>query len=194
MLDWRCESWLHCTFVSIPYTRWLMALYYQFHSAVHFNRNKRTHTVMCLPWPGLLKRTAHRITNFTCTSTSRRRCKNTSYESDFFCSFCELSNCISCFVLLFKEHDTNFVFHVPLISCATVKRISTPEIQIRVTLTEHSPIFSRVRKAVKSDDYFRHICPYAWNNSAPTGRIFMKFDGFSKICRENSTVIKIWQE
>jgi hypothetical protein len=50
-----------------------------------FNRNKRTHTVMCLPWPGLLKRTAHRITNFMCTS--RRRCKNTSYESEYFVHF-----------------------------------------------------------------------------------------------------------
>jgi len=32
----------------------------------------------------------------------------------------------------------------------------------------------------------------AWNNSAPTGRIFMKFGiYFSKICRENSSFIKI---
>ena len=32
--------------------------------------------------------------------------------------------------------------------------------------------------------------------SAPTRRIFMKFDVdyFSKICRENSSFIKIWQE
>ena len=33
-----------------------------------------------------------------------------------------------------------------------------------------------------------------WNNSAPTGRIFMKFgiSYFSKICRENSSFSKIW--
>jgi hypothetical protein len=33
----------------------------------------------------------------------------------------------------------------------------------------------------------------AWNNSAPTGRILIKFDMrfFSKICRENSNLIKI---
>jgi len=37
-----------------------------------------------------------------------------------------------------------------------------------------------VRKTVKSDCYFLHVCPsvpqFAWNNSAPTGRIFTKFD------------------
>jgi hypothetical protein len=31
-------------------------------------------------------------------------------------------------------------------------------------------IFRRVHKIAKSD------CPSAWDNSAPTGRIFMKFD------------------
>jgi len=38
----------------------------------------------------------------------------------------------------------------------------------------------RVRKIASSDYWFRHIGPsvrlYACNNSAPTGRIFMKFD------------------
>ena len=35
-----------------------------------------------------------------------------------------------------------------------------------------------------------------WNNTAPTEQIFMKFDiwVFSKVCRENSNFIKIWQE
>ena len=75
-----------------------------------------------------------------------------------FCSFCELSACISCFLLLFKEYDNNFVFHVPLIACAKVKRRSTSEIQIKITPTENSSIFSRVRKVVKSDDYFRDVC------------------------------------
>jgi len=39
-------------------------------------------------------------------------------------------------------------------------------------------------------------CPPARNNSAPSGRIFMKFDTeyFSKICRESSRINKIWQE
>ena len=40
------------------------------------------------------------------------------------------------------------------------------------------------------------VRPSAWNNSAPTGRIFMKFDidCFSKICRENSSFITISQQ
>ena len=39
-------------------------------------------------------------------------------------------------------------------------------------------------------------CPSAWNNAAPTGRIFMKSDiwMFSTISRENSSFIKIWKE
>ena len=40
-------------------------------------------------------------------------------------------------------------------------------------------VFRRVRKIAKSDCWLRHVCPsVAWNNSAPTGRIFMKFDIF----------------
>jgi hypothetical protein len=43
------------------------------------------------------------------------------------------------------------------------------------------------------------ICPSAWNNLAPTGRILMKLDigdffFLSKIGRENSIFIKIRQE
>jgi len=47
--------------------------------------------------------------------------------------------------------------------------------------------------------FIMSVCPSvlsvrlsAWN-SAPTGRIYFKFD-FSKICPENSSFIKIWQE
>ena len=35
--------------------------------------------------------------------------------------------------------------------------------------------FRRVREIARSD-WLRHVCPSACNNSAPTGRIFMKFD------------------
>ena len=39
---------------------------------------------------------------------------------------------------------------------------------------------TRVRKIARSDYYLRHVrpsvCPSAWNNSAPTGRIFIKFE------------------
>ena len=34
----------------------------------------------------------------------------------------------------------------------------------------------RVRKIAKSDYKLRHACLSAWNNSAPTGRIFLEFD------------------
>ena len=41
-------------------------------------------------------------------------------------------------------------------------------------------IFWRVRKIAKRDCWHRHVCPpvrpSSWNNSAPTERIFMKFD------------------
>ena len=47
----------------------------------------------------------------------------------------------------------------------------------------------RVRKIEKSDLDSPRVSP--WNNSAPTGRIFVKliFKYFSKICRENSSLI-----
>ena len=55
----------------------------------------------------------------------------------------------------------------------------------------------RVPKIAKSDYQLRHVCPSAWGNWAPTGRIFMKFDiyiyFFFQICRENSSFIKIRQ-
>ena len=49
----------------------------------------------------------------------------------------------------------------------------------------------------KIDYQLRHVRPPAWNNSAHTGRIFMKFNiwgFFSKICPENSSLIEIEQE
>jgi len=42
---------------------------------------------------------------------------------------------------------------------------------------------------------FLSVRPAAWNNSAPTGRILVNiFQYFSKIYRENSRFIHIWQE
>jgi hypothetical protein len=38
------------------------------------------------------------------------------------------------------------------------------------------------------------VCLLSWNSSAPTERIFMKFEYFSKICQRNSSFVKIWQE
>jgi len=42
------------------------------------------------------------------------------------------------------------------------------------------------RKATTS--FVTSVCPSAWNNSAPTGRIFMKFEYVSRICRGNTRV------
>jgi hypothetical protein len=66
-----------------------------------------------------------------------------------------------------------------------VQRLSTTS----VTRTYvYEGVFIRgVRKIEKNDYYLRHVCPsvhlLAWNNSAPTGRIFMKFD----------TNIRVWR-
>ena len=45
--------------------------------------------------------------------------------------------------------------------------------------------FRRVHKTAKSD-VITFVLLSAWNNSAPTGRIFVNYEDFSKICRENS--------
>ena len=51
--------------------------------------------------------------------------------------------------------------------------------------------FVKLRKATVS--LVMSVFPSAWKSSAPTGRIFMKFDVgvFSKIYRENSIFTKI---
>jgi hypothetical protein len=58
-----------------------------------------------------------------------------------------------------------------------------------------------VHKRLPLASLTRHVCPFfrtsARKNSAPNGQNFTKFDiwiFFSKICRENSSFIKIWQE
>jgi hypothetical protein len=60
-------------------------------------------------------------------------------------------------------------------------------------------IVRRVREIAKSDYFLRHVCPSAWNSSAPTGRIFIKFDiwgFFENLWRkfklyENRTGVKV---
>ena len=56
-----------------------------------------------------------------------------------------------------------------------------------------------VRKIAKGDYCLCHVSlsvrPSSWNNSAPTRRVFIKFSWvISKIYRENSSFIKIWQQ
>ena len=62
--------------------------------------------------------------------------------------------------------------------------------------SKYAVISGRVRKILQSDSFVMSVRPSAWNNSAPTGRIFMKFDIglFSKIRPENSSFIKVWHE
>jgi len=50
---------------------------------------------------------------------------------------------------------------------------------------------AKLRKA--TINFVIYVCLYAWNISAPAGQIFMKIniEYFSKICRENSNLIKI---
>jgi len=63
-------------------------------------------------------------------------------------------------------------------------------------------IFRRVHKLRKATiSFVMSVCPSAhlsaWNNFAPTGRIFMKFvirGFFSKIYQESSSFINIGQE
>jgi hypothetical protein len=38
------------------------------------------------------------------------------------------------------------------------------------------------------------VCSSEWNDSAPTGWIFMIFEHFLKICQEDSNFVNIWQE
>ena len=81
----------------------------------------------------------------------------------------------------------------------------TPTVQIRceyfTTMNNYAIIkdietvfgeFSKYLKAITSFDM--SVCPSAWNNLAPTGRIFMKFGirgFFSNIRRENPRFINV---
>jgi len=53
--------------------------------------------------------------------------------------------------------------------------------------------FRSVRKISKRDNQLRHVClsvcPSAWNNSVPTGRIFVKLD--MNIFRKSIKKIKV---
>ena len=63
-----------------------------------------------------------------------------------------------------------------------------------------SRVFGLFRKTAKSDYQLRHVCLSvrlsAWNNSAPTGRIFVKFGmwRFFETLSKKSFAIKIGQE
>ena len=52
--------------------------------------------------------------------------------------------------------------------------------KFRRLILSFSSVLRRDRRIAKSDYYFCNVClsscPYAWNNSTLTGRIFTKFD------------------
>jgi hypothetical protein len=48
--------------------------------------------------------------------------------------------------------------------------------QEKIHYLEHCAVFRRFRKIAQNDYRFLNVCPSAWNNSAPTEGIFMKFD------------------
>jgi hypothetical protein len=50
-------------------------------------------------------------------------------------------------------------------------------------------IFRRIRKIAKSDYELRHVCPSAWNNSAPDIQIFMNFN--TSIIRKSDEKIQV---
>jgi hypothetical protein len=54
-------------------------------------------------------------------------------------------------------------------------------------------VFRRVRKIAISDCWIHRVCPSVWKNSAPTERIFMKFDiwVFFRKSVENSSFINM---
>ena len=52
--------------------------------------------------------------------------------------------------------------------------------------------FRHFRKAAKSDYQLRRACSSAWNNSVPTGRIFVEFC-FGDLYQDLLSLVKMWQ-
>jgi hypothetical protein len=48
--------------------------------------------------------------------------------------------------------------------------------QEKIRFLQHCIVFRRVRKIAQNDYRFLNVCPTAWNDSALTRGIFMKFD------------------
>jgi hypothetical protein len=73
--------------------------------------------------------------------------------------------------------SVNCVFTVHALSLArATAHAQHCKFQFHSVHRRKSAFFWRVRKTAKSDYWLRRVCPYAWNNTAPTERIFMKFD------------------
>jgi len=52
----------------------------------------------------------------------------------------------------------------------------SPLIRFYTEVEKRSTYLGAVAKTAKSDHHLRHVCPSAWNNSAPTARILVKTD------------------
>jgi hypothetical protein len=60
----------------------------------------------------------------------------------------------------------------------------------RDVCTIKATIFRRVRETAKNDYELRHICPSVWNNSTPTGRIFVNSRTLRK-CAEKKIQVSV---
>ena len=89
---------------------------------------------------------------------------------------CAWSDCVRCFrISAVHAEGINFK-----------SKLKHVNIMLQSTSKEFCTFLGSFRKIAKSDYKLRHVCPFAWNNSCTTGRVFTKFDEFSKIYRENS--------
>jgi hypothetical protein len=127
-----------------------------------------------------------------CLSIFIRTAKFTNSSSSFtlvlyfFLPFCLQLDCLT---------YTNTYMFIP---SALGKHIYESDIWSQEPITWLLGAFAKLRKATISFVMSFRLSPRlyvrlsAWNNSAPTGRIFMKFViSVSKICPENPSCIKI---
>jgi len=110
---------------------------------------------------GSIRGTTGLLLEATACFTSARRMKTSRISNEGVCarlsSACEVAN---------RHLPRNY-------ACASIAFL------IRIISWSVDSILRRTRKIVKSDcelNVCTFVRPSAWNNSAPTGRIFMKFD------------------
>jgi hypothetical protein len=103
-------------------------------------------------------------------------------------------NCILSITISSEERAVKHKYICSTFFYVTLRRVSA----FYKTITRRYKILQKVRKATIS--FVMPVCPFvrpsAWNNSTPTGRIWMKFHfwAFVQNHRENSSVIKIGQD
>jgi len=102
-----------------------------------------------------------------------------------FCS--EIKQCLNCssaylnfYVCVWDTARRNILNRV-VASRTTLQQVFEDSAELyRDKEAKYLPLFRRFHKLAKRDYYLTNICPSvhlsAWNNSAHTGRVFMKFD------------------